>query len=244
MEQGRRAGWYPKVLDWMRYFCAVLLYMYGASKLAHFQFNRQAELANRAVGSLTGYQLTWFYFGYSRIYACILGLTQVLGATLMLFRKTTLLGALAMLPVAEEMKKILIVEPAVADQITGEKWNRYIFRTGRNSSQDAISNAVAIGAPGVSIGVLGVDNAFGRDGVAAFKTALAKTGAVLAAEEYAPATTTGTTVVRPVASRASRSLRRTETSTAAIPISRSPIAPPTCDARSKIEISSGGRSTQ
>ena len=43
-------------------------------------------------------------------------------------------AALAMLPVAEEYKKILIVEPAVADQITGEKWNRYIFRTGRNLS--------------------------------------------------------------------------------------------------------------
>ena len=38
--------------------------------------------------------------------------------------------ALAMLPVAEEYKKILIVEPAVADRITGDKWNRYIFRTG------------------------------------------------------------------------------------------------------------------
>ena len=64
-------------------------------------------------------------------------------------------ATIAMLPVAEEHKKILIVEPAVADQITGDKWNRYIFRTGRNSSQDAISNAVAIGAPGVSIAVLG-----------------------------------------------------------------------------------------
>ena len=47
--------------------------------------------------------------------------------------------ALAMLPVAEEYKKILLVEPAVADSITGDKWNQYIFRTGRNSSQDAIS---------------------------------------------------------------------------------------------------------
>jgi branched-chain amino acid transport system substrate-binding protein len=46
--------------------------------------------------------------------------------------------ALAMLPVAEEYKKILLVEPAVADSITGDKWNRYIFRTGRSSSQDAI----------------------------------------------------------------------------------------------------------
>ena len=51
--------------------------------------------------------------------------------------------ALALLPVAEEYKKILLVEPAVADSITGDKWNKYIFRTGRNSSQDAISNAVA-----------------------------------------------------------------------------------------------------
>jgi branched-chain amino acid transport system substrate-binding protein len=104
-------------------------------------------------------------------------------------------ATIAMLPIAEEHKKILIVEPAVADQITGDKWNRYIFRTGRNSSQDAISNAVAIGAPGVSIAVLGVDNAFGHDGVAAFKTALAKTGATLVDEEYAPAATTDFTAV-------------------------------------------------
>jgi branched-chain amino acid transport system substrate-binding protein len=56
--------------------------------------------------------------------------------------------ALAMLPIAEEYKKILLVEPAVADSITGDKWNKYIFRTGRNSSQDAISNAVALDKPG------------------------------------------------------------------------------------------------
>jgi branched-chain amino acid transport system substrate-binding protein len=98
-------------------------------------------------------------------------------------------AALAMLPVAEENKKILLVEPAVADQITGEKWNRYIFRTSRNSSQDAISNAVAIGKAGVTVATLAQDNAFGRDGVAAFKAALAQTGATLAAEEYAPAAT-------------------------------------------------------
>ena len=97
--------------------------------------------------------------------------------------------ALAMLPVAEEYKKILLVEPAVADSITGEKWNRYIFRTGRNSSQDAISNAVAIGKPGVSIATLAQDNAFGKDGVKAFKDALAGTGAAIVQEEYAPVAT-------------------------------------------------------
>jgi branched-chain amino acid transport system substrate-binding protein len=49
---------------------------------------------------------------------------------------------------------------------------------------------VAIGKPGVFIATLGQDYAFGRDGVAAFKEALAKTGATLVTEEYAPANTT------------------------------------------------------
>jgi branched-chain amino acid transport system substrate-binding protein len=92
--------------------------------------------------------------------------------------------ALAVLPVAQEFKKILIVEPAVADSITGENWNRYIFRTGRNSSQDAISNAVAIAKPGVSIACIGQDYAFGRDGIAAFKKAAEKLGAKVVHEEY------------------------------------------------------------
>ncbi|MBS0308144.1 MAG: substrate-binding domain-containing protein [Proteobacteria bacterium] len=96
--------------------------------------------------------------------------------------------ALAMLPVAEEFKKILVVEPAVADAITGEKWNKYIFRTGRNSSQDAISNAVALDQPGVNIATLAQDSAFGKDGVKAFKGALKK--AKLVHEEYLPPTTT------------------------------------------------------
>jgi branched-chain amino acid transport system substrate-binding protein len=96
--------------------------------------------------------------------------------------------ALAMLPVAQEYRKILMVEPAVADSITGDKWNKYIFRTGRNSSQDAISNAVALDKPGVTIATLAQDYAFGRDGVAAFKDAL-KTAKVVH-EEYLPTSTT------------------------------------------------------
>src|SRR5690606_7583211 len=86
--------------------------------------------------------------------------------------------------VAEEYKKVLLVEPAVADSITGDKWNRYIFRTGRNSSQDAISNAVALDKEDVSIATLAQDYAFGRDGVKAFKDAIKK--AKIVHEEYLP----------------------------------------------------------
>ena len=93
--------------------------------------------------------------------------------------------ALAILPVAQQFKKILIVEPAVADSITGKNWNRYVFRTGRNSSQDAISNAVAVAKPGVSIACIGQDYAFGRDGITAYKKAAEKLGAKIVHEEYA-----------------------------------------------------------
>ena len=96
--------------------------------------------------------------------------------------------ALAMLPVAEEYKKILLVEPAVADSITGDKWNKYIFRTGRNSSQDAAANAVALDAPNNVIGVLANDNAFGRDAVKAAKDFTTK--AKIVHEEYLPVGTT------------------------------------------------------
>jgi branched-chain amino acid transport system substrate-binding protein len=93
---------------------------------------------------------------------------------------------LAMLPVAKEFKKVLIVEPAVADSITGKAWNRYVFRTGRNSSQDAISNAVAVAKPGIVIATLAQDYAFGRDGVAAYKEAAEANGAKIIHEEYVP----------------------------------------------------------
>ena len=96
--------------------------------------------------------------------------------------------ALAMLPVAEEYKKVLLVEPAVADSITGDKWNKYIFRTGRNSSQDAIANAAALDKDGITIATLAQDYAFGRDGVKAFKDALKK--AKVVHEEYLPTSTT------------------------------------------------------
>jgi len=100
-------------------------------------------------------------------------------------------SALAMLPVAEEYKKILIIEPAVADAITGDKWNRYIFRTSRNSMQDALAAASTIKSGG-SIAFLAQDYAFGRDAVKAAKEALATAGskAKVVHEEYAAQTST------------------------------------------------------
>jgi len=98
--------------------------------------------------------------------------------------------ALAILPLAQEYKKVMVVEPAVADSITGSQWNRYIFRTGRNSSQDAVAGAAAIAKQGVKIAVLAPDSAYGRDGVKAFKPVAEKMGAKVVLEEFPAANTT------------------------------------------------------
>ncbi|MEK4522048.1 substrate-binding domain-containing protein [Psychrobacillus sp. FSL W7-1493] len=97
---------------------------------------------------------------------------------------------LAVLPLAEEYEKIMIVEPAVADSITGSEFNPYIFRTARNSSQDAVAGAAAIAKEGVKIATFAPDYSFGWDGVTAFKAAAEKLGAEIVLEEYAdPAAT-------------------------------------------------------
>lgn len=99
-------------------------------------------------------------------------------------------GTLAMMPVAAEYKKILIAEPAIADSITGEKFNRYVFRASRNSFQDALATAVTAGN-GASIAFLAPDYVYGRDGVKSFKEALAaiKSDAKVVHEEYIPLST-------------------------------------------------------
>ena len=71
------------------------------------QFNLPAEYAKRSIASLSGYELTWYYYGYSYTYAFILGSVQIAGATLLLFRKTTFLGATLILPV---IANILLID--------------------------------------------------------------------------------------------------------------------------------------
>ena len=94
--------------------------------------------------------------------------------------------AMAMLPVPKEFKKILVVEPAVSDTITGKDSNRYVFKTSRNSSHDAIGNALVIAKPGVSIATVAQDYTFGRTFVEKYKKACESKGAKIVIEEFLP----------------------------------------------------------
>jgi branched-chain amino acid transport system substrate-binding protein len=103
---------------------------------------------------------------------------------------TSSADALAILPLVEEFKRVIIVEPAAADVITGQFWNRYVFRTGRNTAQDAIAMADIIAAPGAKIATLAPDTAFGRAGITPFIPAAMARGASIVIQEFPPAAAT------------------------------------------------------
>ena len=97
----------------------------------------------------------------------------------------------AMLPVAAENEKLLVIEGAVADLLTGPNSNRYVFKTSRNSSMDMQAAAVALQPDkNLYLATLAQDYAFGHDGINALKAALKGTGANIVDEEYVPFQTT------------------------------------------------------
>lgn len=103
---------------------------------------------------------------------------------------TSSADALAVLPIAEEFETVIVLEPAAADVITGQFWNRYVFRTGRNTAQDAIAIADVVASPGAKIATLAPDTAFGRAGVDPFVPQAEARGAEIVAQEFPPADAT------------------------------------------------------
>jgi hypothetical protein len=121
---GEHVKQYPKYLDWLRYVCALLLYFYGMSKLTGHQLTVPPEIAQKPVNLLSGYWLTWYYYSYSHAYKDILGLTQIAGASLLLFRKTALIAAAMMVPV---MANIVLINIFYAIAVGAELTATFIL---------------------------------------------------------------------------------------------------------------------
>ncbi len=102
-------------------------------------------------------------------------------------------SVLASLSLAEEARKIMLVDASIADSVTGEKWNRYVFRTARTNSHDTISAALAMPADQeIHIGMLMGDIAPFHEMLKALKEALPiyRPRARIVSEEFLPQSTT------------------------------------------------------
>src|SRR5947209_5464086 len=82
-----------------RSVASFLILFYGFAKLNGSQFTVLASELDKPLGQVSGFWLTWYYFGYSPIYGNIIALVQILGGVLLMFRKTTLLGSCLLLPI-------------------------------------------------------------------------------------------------------------------------------------------------
>jgi hypothetical protein len=73
--------------------------LYGFAKLNGAQFTVLDSELTRPLGEVSGFWLTWYYFGYSTAYGTLIALTQILGGCLLVMPRTSLASALCLLPV-------------------------------------------------------------------------------------------------------------------------------------------------
>jgi hypothetical protein len=96
---GRRRTEHARLDDWLRvyvrFFLAVFMLSYGASKAikSQFVFPGLDEML-QPIGESSPMGLVWDFMGASTAYTMFTGLVEMLGGFLLGFRRTTLLGAL------------------------------------------------------------------------------------------------------------------------------------------------------
>jgi hypothetical protein len=98
-ENSKSGMWQAYLLAIIRYWLAFTISLYGFAKIFKTQFTTADFIKDMPMGEASGFLLTWFYYGHSYTLAVIIALMQIGGSILLLFRRTTLLGTMVLLPV-------------------------------------------------------------------------------------------------------------------------------------------------
>ncbi len=77
--------------------------MYGVGKIV--QFPATVGITKK-VSELSGQELMWAFYGYSKSFPTILGILETLGGVLLLFRKTRLLSIILLTPIFEKFSSL------------------------------------------------------------------------------------------------------------------------------------------
>lgn len=96
-------------------------------------------------------------------------------------------GTATLQGLARDNKKVLIVNPAAANDITGKDFNEYTFRTSRNNYQDMINLCQYLTTKYKTFVQIAPDYAFGRGGAASARDACTKFGGTFPKDDiFAP----------------------------------------------------------
>ncbi|HUQ56484.1 hypothetical protein [Lentzea sp.] len=71
----------------------MVLFVYGFAKLNGSQFTVLSSELDKPMGDVSGFWLTWHYFGFSPIFGTLVALVQITLGVLLCWRKTTLMAA-------------------------------------------------------------------------------------------------------------------------------------------------------
>ncbi|MGW3353093.1 hypothetical protein ACWDA3_58220 [Nonomuraea rubra] len=75
-----------------------ILLQYGFAKIFGAQFTILDSELDKPLGTVSGFWLTWYYFGYSPVFGNMIALAQIGLGIALAFRRTALLGAAGTLP--------------------------------------------------------------------------------------------------------------------------------------------------
>lgn len=94
-----------------RWYVFAMMMVYGLGKILGWQFYHRghlpAEVAGKQVADLSAFELAWTFFGYSYTYIIFIGLWQVMGATMLLWERSKLLGVAILIPI---LANIILVD--------------------------------------------------------------------------------------------------------------------------------------
>jgi hypothetical protein len=77
----------------VRYLSAFVLLIYGFAKVNGSQFTILDSELDKPLRQVSGFWLTWYYFGYSSFYGAFVAFAQITGAMMLTLTRTTLLGS-------------------------------------------------------------------------------------------------------------------------------------------------------
>ncbi|KPM47687.1 MauE/DoxX family redox-associated membrane protein [Jiulongibacter sediminis] len=79
---------FENAISWV---VVLAMFLYGGAK--GMQFDGAAQI-DKTVSEMTGMQLMWAFYGYSKPFAITIGVFEVLGGLLILIKRTRLIGCL------------------------------------------------------------------------------------------------------------------------------------------------------
>jgi len=80
----------------IRIWTAFFILAYGIGKILQFEGSRLLDVS---IKEATKFEIMWAFFGTTREYPILIGSLQIIGAILLVFRKTKLFGALLLTPI-------------------------------------------------------------------------------------------------------------------------------------------------